>query len=80
MRHQLIFFLHITGQKYEPEPYVPPVTDPSPVPPPSPTKSKKGEKAVDKKSEKGSATPDIQVQLNVSFLTLLHCSEFNRIE
>lgn len=52
------------GQKYEPEPYVPPVTDPSPVPPPSPTKSKKGEKAVDKKSEKGSATPDIQGELD----------------
>ena len=76
-----MFLLHIhhlfslTGQKYEPEPYLPPVTDPSPVPPPSPTKSKKGggEKGdkSDRKSEKGSATPEPQVHLvNDDYLVL----------
>ena len=42
-----------TGKKYEPEPYSPPLTDPSPVPPISPGKNKKG----DKKGEKA-VTPE----------------------
>ncbi|KAL3882261.1 hypothetical protein ACJMK2_028623 [Sinanodonta woodiana] len=46
------------GKKPEPEMYVPPAADPSPVPPSSPSKSKKGEKEKEKKSDKSALTPE----------------------
>lgn len=56
--------LLVTGKKYEPEPYIPPVSDPSPVPPPSPSKG--GKK--DKKGDKGTTTPEPPPQPQVSQL------------
>jgi len=54
----------ILGKKYEPEPYIPPISDPSPVPPPSPSKG--GKK--DKKGDKGaSTTPEPPPQPQVRY-------------
>lgn len=47
------------GKKYEPKPYMPPATTPSPVPPSSPTKSKKGDKG------KGAPTPEAPPPITV---------------